>query len=155
MIYCIFIDNIFFLSNSLLMKTSYTILYADDDKEDLSIISEAFEKYTDNLRVSHAYNGVEALKFLAHMQNSSILPCLVILDINMPVMNGIETLREIKKVPEYSQIPVVMFSTSSNPADMKIAQSLGADYMIKPVRYEEMEKLVGQFVEKCFIESSS
>ena len=137
------------------MKTSYTILYADDDQEDLHLISEAFEKHTDNLRVAHAYNGAEALKFLAHMNRSSILPCLIILDINMPIMDGIETLREIKKVEDYKNIPVVMFSTSSHPADKRIAESLGAAYITKPAKYGEMEKLVEQFVEKCLIEAGS
>ena len=137
------------------MKTSYTILYADDDKEDLSIISGAFEKHTDHLRISHAYNGVEALKFLDHMNHSSILPCLIILDINMPIMDGIETLREIKKVEDYKHIPVVMFSTSTNPADKRMAESLGADYISKPARFIEMEKLVEQFVEKCLIKAGA
>lgn len=82
------------------MKTSYTILYVDDDNDDLSIISEAFEKYTD-LRVVQANNGVEALQVLKHMAYKNVLPCLIILDINMPVMDGKQTLSQIKKTEEY------------------------------------------------------
>ena len=137
------------------MKSSYTILYADDDKDDLSIISEAFEKHTDHLRITHAYNGAEALQYLSHMRHSSILPCLIILDINMPLMGGLEALQEIKKVEEYRNLPVVMFSTSSNPEDRKLAQSLGADYITKPARYREWENLVELFVEKCVIEAQA
>jgi CheY-like chemotaxis protein len=135
------------------MKKSYTILYADDDRDDLSVLSEAFEKYTDHLRVSHAYDGMEALRYLEHMKFSSTFPCLIILDINMSPMGGLEALKEIKKVPEYRHIPVVVFSTSRNPREKQLAQSLGADYITKPNRYNEWENLVDQFAQRCLIEA--
>ena len=88
------------------MKRSYTILYADDDHEDLKIISEAFEQYTEHLKVAHAYNGTEALQLLSQMCDNGTAPCLIILDINMPKMDGIETLIEIRKIREWRHIPV-------------------------------------------------
>jgi CheY-like chemotaxis protein len=75
------------------VKKSYTILYVDDDIDDLLLISEAFQKYTDHLTVIHASNGVEGLKCLNKFLQQGKLPCLVILDINMPVMNGKEMRR--------------------------------------------------------------
>jgi len=137
------------------MKRSYTILYADDDHEDLKMISEAFEKYTEHLKVAHAYNGTEALQLLSQMCESGMTPCLIILDINMPKMNGIETLIEIRKVKECHHIPVILFSTSSQLIDKKIAERLGADFITKPAKYQDLEKLVGQFVEKCLIEQKT
>ena len=135
------------------MKRSYTILYADDDKDDLLIISEAFEKYTDHLRVVHAYHGAQALDLLQTMNELSTLPCLIILDINMPIMDGLEALRQIKKVKDYSDIPVVMFSTSTRLADKKAALDLGAEYISKPNSYKDLQKLVDTFAQKCLIEA--
>lgn len=134
------------------MRRSYTILYVDDDKDDLAVISDAFEKYTEHLRIVHAHNGFEALQVLKLMKNQSSLPCLIILDINMPIMDGKQALVEIKKNPDFKKIPVVIFSTSDKPSDRQFAQGLGADYITKPTKYLEMEALVSQFVQKCLIE---
>lgn len=134
--------------------SSYTILYVDDDLDDLAIIAEAFETYTDNLRVVHAYNGDEALVRLTDMKIQGSLPCLIILDINMPVMDGKQTLKEIKTKEDYLAIPVVMFSTSNNPIDKMFAENFGADYITKPSSYREVEKLVKEFVDKCHLEES-
>jgi CheY-like chemotaxis protein len=137
------------------MTRSYTILYADDDHEDLKMISEAFEKYTHHLKVAHAYNGTEALQLLRQMCDDGTAPCLIILDINMPKMNGIETLIEIRKIRECQHIPAILFSTSSKLIDKKFAESMGADFITKPAKYVDLEKLVGEFVEKCLIESKT
>lgn len=134
---------------------SYTILYVDDDHDDLMLLAEAFEKYTDYLRVIHAYNGFEALQVLERMSKEESLPCLVILDINMPVMDGRVTLKKIKSSPAWKELPVVMFSTSSSHADKAYAENLGADFVTKPVTYGDMEGLVKQFVERCRIAAAS
>lgn len=131
------------------MRKSYTILYVDDDQDDLMLIAEAFEKYTDHLRVIHAYNGFEALQCLSKMNEQGLLPCLIILDINMPVMDGKVTLSKIKSSEKYSHIPVVMFSTSSSRADKSYAENLGADFITKPVTFGDMKSLVSQFAERC------
>jgi CheY-like chemotaxis protein len=135
----------------LTMNTIYTILYIEDDQDDLLLIAEAFEKHTDHLRVVHSHNGYEGLNTLEKMKEDNSLPCLVIIDINMPVMDGNETLRQIRSEKEYNDLPVVMFSTSSNPSDKKLAAELDADFMTKPSSIKEMETLVSAFVNKCRI----
>ena len=131
---------------------SYTILYVDDDHDDLLLVSEAFEKHTDDLRVIHAYNGLEALRILGKMKLDNSLPCLIILDINMPVMDGKETLKAIKDAEHFKEIPAVLFSTSTSGPDKKFAEDLGADFITKPIKYAHLENLVEQFVEKCRFE---
>jgi CheY-like chemotaxis protein len=131
------------------MRKSYTILYVDDDHDDLMLIAEAFEKYTDHLKVIHAYNGFEAMQCLEKMEKLGSLPCLIILDINMPVMDGKVTLSRIKNSEKYRDIPAVMFSTSSSMTDKLYAENLGADFITKPVTYTDMESLVSQFAERC------
>lgn len=134
------------------MNSSYTILYVDDDHDDLVLIAEAFEKYTDHLRVVHAYNGYEGIKALDKMRIKGSLPCLIILDINMPVMNGKEALKKIKEHTAYKNIPVIMFSTSSSSLDKKYAENLGAEFITKPISYTDIKSLVAEFVSKCRLE---
>ena len=131
------------------MSRTYTILYADDDPDDLMIISEAFEKYTNNMRVMQVYNGYEALKLLKNMKEKAMLPCLIILDINMPVMDGKEALMEIKKNEDYQDIPTVIFSTSSSMYDKLFAEELGAEFITKPATYLDIQKLIKEFIKKC------
>lgn len=135
--------------------SSYTILHVDDDEEDLMLIAEAFEKHTDQLRVIHANNGVEALQILEDRKRAGSLPCLILLDINMPVMDGKETLKQIKSQQEFTEVPVVLFSTSTNPADKLFATSYGADFITKPVNYTDVEGIVQQFAKRCQMAAAS
>lgn len=131
--------------------TTSSILYVDDDIDDLLIVSEAFLKHTASLKVIHASNGLDALHLLHKMAEQHNLPCLIILDINMPVMNGRETLKKIKAIDRYRNIPIVMFSTSINKTDQELAANMGADYVIKPMDFQQLEKLAAEFIEKCGI----
>lgn len=134
------------------MSSRYTILYVDDDMDDLLLISEAFEKYTDHLKVVHAGNGVEGMTRLKSMQAEGSLPCLVILDINMPIMDGKELLKAMRQEKAFQELPVILFSTSSNPRDRLFAKNLDAEYVTKPLSYGEIKHLVSEFVTKCKFE---
>jgi len=136
------------------MTRSYSILYVEDDLDDLLIIAEAFEKHTDNLKIIHAHHGNEALQILNLLFLQDKLPCLIIMDINMPIMDGKETLASIRRHKAYDNIPIVIFSTSEKPEDKKFAADLDADFITKPIQFSAMEKLVGEFVEKCRFPSS-
>lgn len=97
----------------------------------------------------HAANGEEGMRKLRKMTAAGAGPCLIILDINMPVKNGKETLQEIKQDERLKAIPVIMFSTSNNPADKQFAESLGAGFITKPIVYLDIKKLVEEFVLRC------
>lgn len=92
--------------------TKHTIVYAEDDVDDLFIVKQGFEKHL-HIDVVHAPDGRRALLILEDMARDNSLPCLVILDINMPVMNGREALQAIRSHSRLSKLPVVLFSTSS------------------------------------------
>ena len=136
------------------MTKKYTILYCEDDDDDLLIISDAFEKYTEDLRVHRARNGREGLQVLKLMFDEGKPPCMIILDINMPLMDGKQALREIRKEENYKDIPIVVFSTSQSDMDRKMIESLGADFIAKPGSYINLEALVKAFVDKCKVEVS-
>ncbi|HEX3767072.1 MAG TPA: response regulator, partial [Puia sp.] len=93
------------------------VLCVDDDPDDRELIRNAIFRVDPSYTVAHATNGKEALQFL-HRATETDLPCLVILDINMPVMDGKQTLAEIKRHDKWNEVPVVMFSTSAHPSDL-------------------------------------
>lgn len=128
--------------------TKHTILYAEDDLDDLDMIKMAFRKQP-HIEIIHAHDGNEALDYLNGIPSESGLPCLIILDINMPGMDGRQALLQIKQNETFQQIPVVMFTTSNSPMDMDFARRHGADFITKPLRFDEIENLAHDFSQRC------
>ena len=129
----------------------HTIVYAEDDLDDVFILKQAFERH-DHIEVVHAPDGKIALVMLEGMARVNVLPCLVILDINMPVMNGREALQAIRTSTDLSKLPVVLFSTSNSPADRMFAESHEAILITKPVEFANLERIVEQFIHRCNFE---
>ena len=134
------------------MKRIYTILYVDDDHDDFILIADAFEKYTEHLIVVHAYNGIEGLSVLKKMNETTALPCLVILDINMPKMAGKEMLKRLHSNNDFKYLPVILFSTSNSAKDKTFAKEHHADFFTKPVNFSNLQSLVAEFVSRCKLE---
>jgi CheY-like chemotaxis protein len=124
------------------------ILVADDDHDDQELIMECLEKIKSPVKVEIVGNGQLALE---RLQNSHLPhPCLVVLDINMPYLNGIETLQRIRTEPSLKNIPVVMFTTADNEDSRKKALSLGAnDYFVKAGDFGEWLNHAGKMVKYC------
>ena len=132
----------------------HTILYAEDDSDDLYIVRQAFRHFDDSIRLEHASNGFELMELLEKLHLDNSLPCLVILDINMPGMNGKETLIRMKQSDKFNSIPVVLFTTSSADGDRAFAAKWGAHFITKPLVYDELEALARVFVGHCASEVS-
>lgn len=130
-------------------KHKHTILYAEDDADDLFMISQALAQFDGDIRLIHALNGFEALRQLEELKAEGITPCLLILDINMPGMDGKETLIRVKQSDEYRDIPVILFTTSSSDGDRSFAKKWGAEFITKPIMYNELQKLAETFVSHC------
>ena len=125
---------------------NYPILVVDDDIEDHVIMQEYFEDVNHRDSVKFVVNGLEAIHYL-ESQKKGVLPRLIILDINMPIMNGTQTLLHIKRDPELKNIPVVIYSTSENETEKRKTLSLGAlDYIVKPHTLEEGAKMISKFL---------
>jgi CheY-like chemotaxis protein len=123
------------------------ILLVDDDAEDRLIIKDTFEELGYGTAIQFAVNGEDAISYL---ETCSTLPSLVILDLNMPKMNGTQTLRYLKDQPVLSTIPVIIFSTSLNPIEHDECLSLGAhSYVIKPTSYLQAIDVVKHFYTLC------
>ena len=131
------------------LKERY-LLYADDDEDDKAILVEMMRRINPEIGVVTTENGVQAIKFLESIEDSQPLPCCIVLDMNMPIMNGTQTLEMIKKNPVYKNIPVFLFSTSSNPSDVATTSELGAEaFITKPYGQKELLEVCEEFADYC------
>ena len=129
------------------------VIYADDDQDDIELVEEAFKHYASNVDVITFKDGSQALSYLRNLSDEDPVPCLIILDINMPVLNGKETLTRLRQINRYTEIPVVLFTTSSMPIDKNFAKQYGAGFITKPLGYEQMEMIAKEFIDHCSVET--
>ncbi len=135
------------MSNS--TRDKNIVLYADDDIDDLQLIEEAFSKYYNTIELKTATDGIEAISSLRQMADSGIKPCLIILDINMPRLDGRETLIRIKQMHELKSVPVILFSTSSQHVDEMFANKYNAAFITKPSDFTQLENIINSFIDHC------
>jgi CheY-like chemotaxis protein len=130
------------------MNENKRILVVDDDEEDRMLIQEAFNEIGAPGAVHFETNGEDAITYLDSQAHT--LPYLVILDLNMPRMNGTQTLRYLKGDERYKHITVIIYSTSMNPQERENCMSLGAhSYVVKPTLYQESLDTVARFHQLC------
>ncbi|MFH0802867.1 MAG: response regulator [bacterium] len=130
-----------------------TILLVEDNPKDVELIIEALGEFNLANRVVVARDGVDAMEYLRlegkHKQRRKGNPAVVLLDIKMPRMDGIETLRAIRSDPLLKMIPVVMLTSSREEPDLERSYELGVNaYVVKPVDFNhfiEAIKEVGVF----------
>ena len=128
---------------------THTVLWADDDLDDLMIMREILERNDISHKVVEVYNGCEVLRHLSQVKSPPDLPCLIVLDINMPVLDGRETLVRIRAEKKYDGIPVVMFTTSSSEMDRAFCRRYGAKMYTKPSSYLELVQMVQSLLMHC------
>ena len=113
------------------MKDFRPILLVEDDTVDVKAITRAFEELKIRNKLVHVANGEEALNYLRNSRNKK--PCVILLDLNMPKMDGVEFLRAVKSDKNLKQIPVVVLTVSSQEQDVVESFNLGvAGYITKP-----------------------
>lgn len=127
------------------MDSINKVLWADDDKEDIFLFSSTLKELQAKVDCHFLPNGKELISFIA----TSATPKLIILDLNMPLMNGQETLKFLKSSEIYAPIPVVIFTTSHNAKDVSECKALGAeDYLIKPNSYVVLRDTISKILDK-------
>jgi CheY-like chemotaxis protein len=128
------------------------IIYADDDQDDIDLVRDAFFQHSSIIDLITFSNGSQVLQYLNGLNNDEPLPCLIILDVNMPGIDGREVLKEIRNTQRFKHLPVVMFSTSNAPLDIEFATQYGAGFITKPLNLAEMELIKEQFIDHCSVE---
>jgi CheY-like chemotaxis protein len=128
------------------MLNECQILVVDDDVEDHLILQDHFSEKGYKHKVKYLENGKQAIQFLDSIPDGATLPSLIVLDLNMPILNGSQTLLHLKQTARYRNIPVIIFSTSENDTEKRKCLSLGAiDYMVKPITLEECQETIKKF----------
>lgn len=133
------------------MKGRY-VIFADDDADDMELITGFFKQYNRNINVLEFKNGKEVLKFLDDFALNAT-PLLIVLDINMPRLNGRETLAAIRKHPKYQYIPVVIYTTSANSADEDFCRQSGASWVSKSSTVEGVKQVAKVLAEFCELQN--
>ncbi len=126
--------------------TKPVILYAEDDFDDFESIKEALDQLSDQHVLLQANNGQEAVSFI---ENATVLPSLIVLDLNMPVMDGKEVLLWLKERDDYKNIPVMIFTTSSREEDVKLCQKHGCTFFRKPTLYRDLLHVAQTMLNLC------
>lgn len=117
------------------MPNSLSILFIEDDVVETMKIDRVIQKLGLTHRIQKINNGLGALELLNKKEN---LPDIILLDLNMPKMNGIEFLSVLKKDKVLKYIPIIILTTSNNKKDLLECYKIGiSGYIIKPLKYSE------------------
>jgi CheY-like chemotaxis protein len=121
------------------------ILLVEDNPMDADLTRRAFTRRRVINPIEVARDGEEALTFLARWEAGEPPPVVILLDINLPKVNGLEVLRQYKSYPVSQRIPVIVLTTSAEDRDIQTAYSLGANsYIVKPVDFEKFLDVASQ-----------
>ena len=127
------------------------ILLGEDDADDQEMLKEVFASIDATFILFFVNNGNEILSVLEKLRDDQ-MPCLVVLDYNMPGLSGADILRELSTNERYKNIPKVVWSTSGSEKFRSLCLELGAiDYIIKPNNLKELEKAARYMLSICVV----
>jgi len=124
-----------------------SVLHLEDDKDDQQMLKEVLTSINPDLHIHTAGSGDEGWNLLQHLRSSDRLPHLVIVDLNMPGMDGKQFIKKVKSDDVFTPIPLVIFTTSSSPMDRLFAESVGVKLFTKPLSEPEFFESVKVIVE--------
>lgn len=123
--------------------TSQHILLVDDNNLDIDLFERAIRKTNANIVLDTAKGGEPALACMKQWESGAPMPIVILLDLKMPKINGLEVLKALKSHPRFKTIPVVVLTSSNETTDIQHAYELGANsYIMKSVDYDEFAKAV-------------
>ena len=136
------------------MRTKFTILVADDDLDDQELLRSAFAQSKVNIEIVPVYDGVQVMDYLWQrhaFRHVTSLPDLLLLDLNMPLMDGFQTIKEIKRFPHLRTLPIYVITTSRAPEHMSKALNLGASgFYSKGSKAKDILEIMRKVCRECF-----
>ncbi len=132
------------------MKNEIEILLIEDNMSDAELAIRALKKHNLVNKLIHLKDGAEAIDFIFAEgdfadRNIKNIPKVILLDLQMPKVNGIEVLKKLKSDERFQKIPVVILTSSKEDPDIKTCYALGANsYIVKPVKFDEFLKAVSE-----------
>ena len=136
---------------------SFILIMVDDDHDDFFLFQEAFRALDSENQLRHLSNGEELWEYLnragSYMEDQEwAIPSLILLDLNIPRIDGREILAKIKSDSRFMKVPVIIYTTSNNPEDKKICIELGArSYVIKPDSFAMIKKF-SKYIFNCLLD---
>jgi hypothetical protein len=128
------------------MTDTLPILLVEDNEADVELALRAFKRRRLANPIVVARDGEEALNYVHQrgpFTHAAAVPAVILLDLRLPKLSGLEVLREIKSHPVYKHVPVVVLTTSSEDRDIQSCYELGAaSYIVKPVEYDKFQEVV-------------
>jgi hypothetical protein len=128
------------------MNDAMTILLVEDNPADVELTLRAFRRRRLSNPVMVVRDGEEALDYVhqrGQFVGGTVVPGVVLLDLRLPKVGGLEVLRELKNHPVYRQVPVVVLTTSTEDRDVRSSYELGAaSYIVKPVEFSKFQEVV-------------
>jgi CheY-like chemotaxis protein len=121
------------------------VLLVEDSEDDAFLFTWKFQQSGVRCSIQHVLDGAAAIDELSRASSSSpdTLPCIIFLDLKMPVMNGFEVLSWLRQQDSLSQIPVIVLSGSDQQSDKERAYQLGAtEYLVKPVNVSDLQRFL-------------
>lgn len=124
------------------------ILLVEDNEDDVVLMREAFERSKVAVNLHHVENGVECMSFLRKQGRYADAPTpdVVLLDLNMPIMNGYEVLQQVSADPDLQHLPVVILTTSADESDiLQMYRLRCSSYIVKPVDFVQFQRVINEF----------
>jgi CheY-like chemotaxis protein len=128
------------------MQARPLFFLVDDDPDDLMLLKDAIHSIDNTIRFAEAKDGRSALQYLTHITDPAQVPSLIILDINMPVVNGRDLLATIKVENSLKHIPVIVLTTSSYPGDIAFCRQFDVELITKPFGMKELLEISGKLI---------
>jgi CheY-like chemotaxis protein len=127
------------------LNRNLPIMLIEDNPIDVDLTLRAFKKRNLINTILVARDGDEALSYIEKWDAGEEIPIVILLDLKLPKIDGLEVLKVLKSHPKYATIPVVVLTTSSDNNDIKQAYKLGANsYIIKPVNFDKFIEVASQ-----------
>ncbi|PWH14560.1 MAG: two-component system response regulator [Anaerolineae bacterium] len=120
------------------------ILLIEDNLLDADLIKRALQKMETGIQVELASDGEEALLYLEKWDKGTPTPIVILLDLKLPKINGLEVLKKLKTHSRYKLLPVVVLTSSNETTDIQQAYALGANsYILKAIDYDQFSSAIG------------
>ncbi|PBQ32683.1 response regulator [Sphingobacteriaceae bacterium] len=131
------------------MKTNYSIVMVDDDRDDQFFFKEALKGVYFSCSLTALYNGSQLIDYLFNTQKNlhKSPPDVIILDLNMPILNGLETLEKLRANAFFKGIPAYVLTTSRSIKESVKALDFGArGFYVKPTSYSKLEQIISEIL---------
>ena len=137
------------IKSTIVNPSSKFILFGEDDKDDEDFLKELFSDIDDSFSLQFIGNGRKLVAALEQMPDDQ-LPCLLVLDYNMPELNGSEILKILQQNARYNRLPKIIWSTSGSDVYKKRCLELGAnEYIIKPSNVNDLADVIRHMLSIC------